>query len=149
LQHRRRGTVAGIDRMPEPGQKNPGQQLGGPLLDPVQQPRADAPPPVPGMDDPPELHHGGFLAPGLPVGHDRLPTVDHHPGVAGEVEAHPAPLVLHKARVQDALTRGVEVVGDEHLGHGIEVLRSGRSDPIVGREIQIHAEKRTAHPWEP
>jgi hypothetical protein len=47
----------------------------------------------------PGLHDGRFLADGLPVSHDRVPTADHHPGVGGEIEAHPAPVVSREVHV--------------------------------------------------
>ena len=102
----------------------------------VQQRGADAPPPVLGVDDAPGPRDVRLLERDLCVPDDLPGVVDRHPGVGGEV-AHPAPLPSHEVLAQHDLSAVVELVGDDHVGHRIEVTRRWRSEPVsVGK---LHA----------
>jgi hypothetical protein len=142
LEHRRRGPVPRVDAVPEPGRRHPGQQVGRPLLGQAQQGRADAPPPVPRVDDPPAVNDGRFLKHGLHVSGDRPRAVDHHPGVGGEIEAGPAPLVTDEVRAQDDLPGLLKLVGDEHIGHRTEVAQDGRPEPVPRGEFHARSVQR-------
>src|SRR5262249_19036138 len=65
---------------------------------------------------------------------DRPRAVGHHPGIGGEIEAHPAPLVADEADAQNDLPGLAELVGAKHLGHRIEVTGDRRPDPVSGGE---------------
>ena len=139
-EHRRGGIVSRVDRVLEPERRRRGRQLGSPLLDPVQQRGADAPPPVLGVDDAPGPRDVRLLERDLCVPDDRPGVVDRHPGVGGEV-AHPAPFPSHEVLAQHDLSAVVELVGDDHVGHRIEVIRRRRSQLVsVGK---LHAETYT------
>ena len=58
-------------------------------------------------------------------------AVDRHPGVGGEV-AHPAPFPAHEVLAQHDLPAPVELVGDDHVGHRIEIVRRRRSQLVRG-----------------
>ncbi len=127
--------------MAEAARPEPGQQARSPLLGQIQQNRADAAPPVPGVDDPPALDQGPFR-PGLYVPDDHPRTVGHHPRIGGQIEARPAPLGPEEVHAQDDLPGLIELVGDEHIGHRIQVARGGRPEPVPSGEL--HAPQRTA-----
>jgi hypothetical protein len=142
LEHRGRGVIARVDRVADPAGRKPGQQAGRPLLGQVQERGADAPPPVRGVDDPPAFNDGPFLLHGLHVPNDRPRAVGHHPGVGGEIEAHPVPLVADEVRAQNDLPGLGELVGDEHVGHRVEVAGKRRPEPVSGGDF--HVPERTA-----
>ena len=87
LEHRRRGAVPGVDRLAELRVGNPGQELAGSLLDPVQQGRAESPTSMGGMHESPGVDDVRSVAHGVRVAHDRPGIVDHDPRIGGEIES--------------------------------------------------------------
>jgi hypothetical protein len=83
-----------------------------------------------------------ILRPGLHVPDDHPRTADHHPGIGGQIEADPAPLGPEEVHAQDDLPGLIELVGDEHVGHYIEVAQGRRPEPVPSGEL--HAPQRTA-----
>ena len=111
-------------------------QLGSPILDPVQQRGADASSPVLGVDHAPGSRDVRFLERDLRVPDDLPVAVDRHPGVGGEV-AHPAPFPPHEVLAQHDLSRRLELVGDDHVGHRIKVGRRRRSKLVRGGIVHV------------
>ena len=135
-EHRRGGIVARVDRVLEPERRRRCGQLGGTLLDPVQQRGADTPPPVLGVDDAPGPRDVRLLERDLCVPDDLPGAVDRHPGVGGEV-AHPAPLPAHEVLAQHDLSTVVELVGHDHVGHRLEIVRRRRSELVHGGIVHV------------
>ena len=95
-----------------------------------------------GVDDPPGLNHGRFLAHGLRVADDRRGLVGHHPGVGGQVETGPAPVIANELRAQDDLPGLEQLVGDEHIAHRAEVAGNRRPEPVSGGEFHARSVQR-------
>jgi hypothetical protein len=70
----------------------------------------------------------------VPVGDDRFRRVEDDPGVGGEVEIGVAPLGSKEVLVQHDLAGVVEIVGDQYLGHVIEIVRGQRPKLVSGGE---------------
>ena len=130
LEDRGRRVVSGVDRVTESRVRTPGQHLSGPPLDPIEERGSEAPASVRRMHDPQGLHHVRPVAHGVSVGDDRTCLVDDDPGIGGEVETGAAPPVPQEVCVQDDLACAVEVLGDQHVGHGAEVVMERGSEPV-------------------
>ena len=131
-EHRRRGVVPRVDRVAEPKRGRSGRQRRGSLLDPVEQRAADAPSPVLGMHDPPGPRDIRLLELDLCVRDDHAVAVDRHPGVGGEI-TEPGPFASDEVLAQDDPSDVVELVGDDHGGHRVEVVRRRRAEPVPVR----------------
>ena len=142
----RRGRVTRVDHMTETAGRKPVRQAGGPLLGHAHQGGTDAAPPVPWVNDTPAVDRARFLGHGLHVTGNRARAVGHHPGVGSQAEARPAPLVPEEARVQHNRPALGKLIGDQNVGHRVEVARFRRPELVSSGEF--HGPESTGR-WAP
>jgi hypothetical protein len=84
-----------------------------------------------GIDDVRSVEHG------VRIGDDRPISIDDDPSVGGEHEAASAPHGADEVCVQDDLSGVIEVVGDEHVGDGVQLARGRRPELVPGRQVHV------------
>jgi hypothetical protein len=102
-----------------------------------------------GVDDPPRPSDVLPLEPYLPVRDDRPRIVVHDPGVLGEIEAQPAPLLTDEVRPEERLIGDIELIGVEQVTDRIHVVVGRCPRPVSVGEGHAREGSRRYRPEEP